>query len=742
MNPFAAMASWSARHPAWVIPLVLLTAAGLGAGMAQAEEGRISELFVPDNLEALDTLHQIQDIWGESEPAFFLYLVDDPTDPDLLRAVAQDIERLQASDAIIEAQGLPSLLEQQVGPLDQASDESIREAASSLIQSGRAEGLAVDDALLVRIELSLPLDVVEVTDLLDAAADASTADADLRAAGFLFIERLQNEDAGADVGILMPLSLGVVILVLSLLFRRPQDVVVPLVTVLVAIVMAYGTVAWAGLPMAPPSFIVMPLLLGLGIDYMLHIVYVYREQDPAGDLPTRFGGTGKSIGLPVFFTAITTLIGFGSFLASSLPQIRIWGLLIGAGALYAFLLGFILMPALYRLTKRKRRPPHQPLAGVLEPLARFVPHRPWTTIAIIGGVTALLGASAALLDVTPDLEFVPDDSEPPVADLNMVQDRFGGQTFASFLISAGDRATLADFEQDLENIPGVGFVDGPIHRLERAGQPDGPLVSPPTEGLATEDWWLVNVGYRFEEGDQVLDALEAMEASTVLDARLTGQDRIQRESDAQFLPNIATSTGIALGLVVLVLLMVFRHVGFGALAFLPLAITIIWQLGIQGLTGIPLNPITAVMTAMMIGVGVDFSIHVMAHYRERRGAGDSSQMAAQHAIESVGKPVLAATITTVFAFSVLGFSSLLPLRDFGRVAAIVVACAFVVSLTLLPAILSLAGRRPHPSDRAVVYALHPENPRFAHPNDRFPVNPRFTDPDVQEWFDQTWQAKR
>lgn len=746
-DPLTTVPAWSSRHPLAAIAIVLVVAAGLGAGMGQTVEGRFTELFVPDSLESLDTLHDIEDIWGESEPATWLYLVDDPTDPGLIRAMDDDKQRLVAAPEVQGARSYSDIIEAMVGELDDATDAEIRAAAQQAMQQGRADGFAVDDATLIRIDLEPSSDLNAITDALDALAADSDADADLRSTGFLYVERMQTESATSDVGILMPLSMVVVVLVLTFLFRRVQDVVVPIVTSLVAIVMAYGTVAWAQLPILPPSFIVMPLLLGLGVDYMLHIIYVYREQDPELDIQDRFSRTGASIGRPVFFTAITTLIGFASFLASGLPQIRIWGLLIGTGALYAFLLGFFLMPALYRLGRRKKKPNRQPLARLMEPVARFVPSRPWVVVGVVAVITAGFVVAATQIHVTPELEFEPDENEPEVRDFNAVQDRFGGQTFALFLIAAGDRAALEQFEDDVAATSGVGFVDGPTTRLERAGDPDGALVQPATDGVATADWWLVIAGYEMEDGDEVIDDLEQLEESTTLDARLTGQDRIQRESDAQFLPRISASTGIALGLVSILLFVVFRNVLWGALALMPLLVTIGWQLGIQTLTGIPLNPITATMTAMMIGVGVDFSIHVMSHYRRDRKAGVDATSAAAAAIRSVGKPVLAATITTVFAFSVLGFSSLLPLRDFGRVAAIVVACAFILSLTLLPAVLTLVGRARDgrasaaaptaARGRALGTQVAPRSP-----NDRFTVKPRFSDPAVQDWFEDTWQSRR
>lgn len=743
-NPFAAAAAWSASHPAWTIALSLIVALGAGAGMSQAEEGRITELFVPDDLPALEVQRDIERIWGESEASFFLYIANDPTDADLLRATANDMDRLSALAEVDDVIGLATLLEQQLGDLDDAPDAAITNAAEALRGTEAGAPFIADDALLVRINFPPADDIATMTGLLDGVAAESTADADVRTAGILYVEAYQQEGAGGDVAFLMPLSLGVIILVLSLLFRRVQDVAVPLVTVLLAVMMAYGTVAWTGLPLAPPSFIVMPLLLGLGIDYMLHIVYAYREQPATERVSSRFHTTGRRVGYPVFFTAITTLIGFGSFLVSNIPQIRTWGLLIGSGALYAFILGFTFMPALYRIRRKKQRQVRLPLEHAMAGMTRSVMGHRKSVLAGVLLISGGLFTSAAFVDIEADIEFEPDEDAPAVANLNAVQDRFGGQSLAAFLIDAAghSRAELADFEQALADNGFTGFVDGPTNRLARAGMPDGNLVGPATEGVATENHWLVTVGYLYENEDEALDDFEAIAAASGLDPGITGTGFMDRESRENFLPAVAKSSLIALGLVVVLLAAIFRRPGPATLAFLPLVVAVGWQIGIMNLVGIPINPITGVMTAMILGVGVDYSLHIMSHFQEDRAKGRSSYDAAYAAMRSVGRPVLAASLTTVFAFSVLAFSSLLPLRDFGLVASIAIASAFVVSLTLLPILASylpapktfrqVEAQLPVAQAKHTVYA----RPEIAAKPWQDVVRPKFSDPDVQDWFEK------
>lgn len=703
-NPFAAVASWSATHPVFAIAISLVLVFGLTAGMSQAKEGRIGELFVPDDLPALDVQLEIEEIWGESEAAFLLYKVSDPTDATLLRAVHADAARAALIDSVQKAQGLPNVIEAMRGDFTGLSDAEITQAAKQLQGTDAGKAFIVADALLTRIIFPPAEDIPVMIAALDEVAAASNAEP--TASGVIYVEQFQSENAGGDVAFLMPLSLVTIIVILSVLFRRFQDVAVPLFTVLLAVMMAYGTVAWAGEALAPPSFIVMPLLLGLGIDYMLHILYAYRGRPQSESQPERFAMTGREVGWPVFYTALTTLIGFGSFFVSNIPQIRTWGLLIGSGALYAFILGFLLLPALYRLRRKKVRNVQLPFKSAMRGASKFVMTHRKKTLAVMLLITGGLMVSASMVSIEDTIDFPIDENAPVIKNINAVQDRFGGQIMALFLVEAGERSQLKVLEEDLAASPYAGFVDGPLHRLERAGQPNGPLVGPITAGVATQTHWLVTVGYVYDDQEVAIGDFEARASNSPLEIGLTGQGVIELESNEVFLSSLAKSTLIALVLVSILLIVVFRNPLTAGLAFFPLLLTVGWQLGLQNLVGIPLNPITGVMTAMIIGVGVDYSLHIMAHYVQDKKTGMTSLDAAGAAMRSVGRPVLAASITTVFAFSVLGFSSLPPLRHFGIVAALAVASAFIISLTILPILASYL-----PGPRAVVAMSTPVQPR-------------------------------
>lgn len=728
MQFLARSAAWSNAHPWKAVGITLLVTLALGGGFAQAETGRVIDQFIPDDLAAAQTQDEIEDLFGASELAFVMFLADDPGDPELLRALMALDARLEAEEVVQDVASVADFL-------TDGTDQELRDQWDALQAQPPIAGQFIrDDATLMRVAFDVGLEPATITEILDDAE--APGDWQLVRAGLAYVEVAQEESGAQDVQILVPLSIVAIAVLLGILFRRPADVILPIATTFVALAWAYGTIAWAQMPLSPLVFSVMPLILGIGVDYMLHIVYAFRAAEGRNQ-SERFARVGDRVGAPVFFTAITTLIGFGSFLVSRIPQVRSWGLLIGSGALAAFVLGFLLLPALYRLSRPGKRRPIRTGAG-LDRLGRFLVRRRIPVLVALAVVTLGLGAAASQVDLERQLESEVDPEDPAFAQLDAVEQRFGGQSTIQFLIPRADGSqTLEATTQAVQAIPGIGFVDSPATRI------DGPPYAaddPRLEGVSVDEAWLITAGYPTDQERDILPELEEVAAKQ--DVGIAGRGLIQVQSEGAVLDSLLLSTAVAFGLVLILLFAIFRRPGPALLAFAPLVMVLVWQLGIQAIAGIPLNSVTGITSAMVIGIGVDYSLHLMSDLRRAREEGATPDEAAVGAVRHVGQPVLAATLSTVGAFTILSFSQLSQLAQFGTVAAIVVACAFLVSITFLPAATARATQTPVPARApATPPADPPQRPRgYARPDIAAKpwqqvVKPRFSDPDVQDWFE-------
>ncbi len=165
---------------------------------------------------------------------------------------------------------------------------------------------------------------------------------------------------------------------------------------------------------------------------------------------------------------------------------------------------------------------------------------------------------------------------------------------------------------------------------------------------------------------------------------------------------VMTVVPISLALVTVILLIIYRRISDTILGLIGLGIAMVWMLGIGSFFGSSINEITAVTPALLIGLGIDYSIHIILRYREglREGRGiiDSSKAS----ISFVGSALLLATATTMIAFLSNISSPLPPIREFGILSSIGIASSFIIMITFVPSIRILLDEHRKKRGKAVI----------------------------------------
>ena len=173
--------------------------------------------------------------------------------------------------------------------------------------------------------------------------------------------------------------------------------------------------------------------------------------------------------------------------------------------------------------------------------------------------------------------------------------------------------------------------------------------------------------------------------------QLTGTN-VLNESVRATVRRDAWAAGI-LGLVIVALLLYldFHRLRLTLLALVPLAVGIVWMLGAMALLGMELNFMNIFVTTMIIGIGVDYGLHVVHRYREERLRGGGAAALEGGLIET-GNAVVVAALSTVAGFGSLAFSHYPGLRSIGMVAILGAVFTALVAITLLPALLAWRAR--------------------------------------------------
>lgn len=158
------------------------------------------------------------------------------------------------------------------------------------------------------------------------------------------------------------------------------------------------------------------------------------------------------------------------------------------------------------------------------------------------------------------------------------------------------------------------------------------------------------------------------------------------------LTNTQRNSLIATIIIVAVLLtIVFYYVHgskvLGIITTLPVAMVTIWIVGTMYLMGVSLNVMTVSITALTVGMGIDYSIHITHRFTEEMAEEDNLFDAMHDTVQNTGAALFGSAATTVGAFGILATSDILPLSQFGYITALAIAYSFLVAVFVLPSAL-------------------------------------------------------
>jgi len=167
-----------------------------------------------------------------------------------------------------------------------------------------------------------------------------------------------------------------------------------------------------------------------------------------------------------------------------------------------------------------------------------------------------------------------------------------------------------------------------------------------------------------------------------------------------------SSLVLTLGAALLLLVVNFwfetRRPMLGVITTLPVAMVVIWVFGLMATFGIPFGPVTATISALGIGIGIPYMIHVTHRYLEERLEWADEDEAIEHTLTHTGGALAGSALTTMAGFGILMISTTIPFRQFGFVLSYTILLALIAAVLVLPSMLVLWDRwhRRH-GDKAV-----------------------------------------
>ena len=178
---------------------------------------------------------------------------------------------------------------------------------------------------------------------------------------------------------------------------------------------------------------------------------------------------------------------------------------------------------------------------------------------------------------------------------------------------------------------------------------------------------------------------------------LTGEEVISSDEMLTTQADVETASIIALTGVALLFIIAYRGVVKPLLAVFCLLLALCWTIGFTTLTIGHLNILSIVFTTILIGLGIDFGIHILERYKEERHNGHEILKALQKTVQGTGRGNFSGAITTAMAFGAMVLTDFIGIVELGWIAGWGILFCMVAMLLVLPALVTLEEkwRKPH-----------------------------------------------
>ena len=181
--------------------------------------------------------------------------------------------------------------------------------------------------------------------------------------------------------------------------------------------------------------------------------------------------------------------------------------------------------------------------------------------------------------------------------------------------------------------------------------------------------------------------LQLEKHSSLSRVALTGSP-FQREVQlSESTRTLYTSLPIAMVAATLLLLVTMRSLRYAVVTVVPIGLVVAWLYGVMYIFGFSLNFVTAMIGAISIGVGIDYSIHMTVRFREEINRNESKIAAIQKSARGTGVALVASAASSVVGFAIMGFAPMPMFASYGQLTSLMIAFALISSLVVLPALL-------------------------------------------------------
>lgn len=330
---------------------------------------------------------------------------------------------------------------------------------------------------------------------------------------------------------------------------------------------------------------------------------------------------------------------------------------------------------------------------------------PYKVLGILGLLTLAIAPGALQMDVKPSTEAILPEDDPVVESLDTLRGKFSGDT--TYLVLQGERDVrrsdtmkkMLRIQNRVERSENVLDSTSPASVLkQRYGEiPEDRqrLEKPDYGGMITESRQTALVSFRADtqaKSGEIRDLHSRIRSAAGSEFErsryyLTGYNMIDLATFEVIIKDFSTITGVSFTAVLMVLYGVFRDLRQMLFPILPVVFALLWMVGLGGYLGADLTIISMVSAAMIMGLGIDFGIHVT---RKHFGSERQDARGLKESMRELSRGLLGGSMTTGVGFLALLAANLSGMHALGVFLFTGIVSAYIGAVFLLPTVIVLS----------------------------------------------------
>jgi hydrophobe/amphiphile efflux-3 (HAE3) family protein len=567
---------------------------------------------------------------------------------------------------------------------------------------------------------------------IDSIINSNPGRAAIMKGGLPYIRQNLTKDVKNDAIILIPAALLIMLLILKANLGSWRSVILPFSVVVVTTAFSLALIPLAGWKMSIITLLVPVILIAVANNYGIYLVARFQElsiKHPAASKKELINILLKSLNMPILFSGLTTIAGILGLLTHSIITAKQVGVLAAAGVSLALLMSLLLIPALIfvsgtRLISKNRRNDKTKLFdNVLTRLSRLIINKPGRILLVSMIVMIVFSSGIMLLRINTNQENYFSAKHPVRQASELINSKFGGSQTISVMIK-GDiidpeiMRRIDILTREIKKEKGVGNVfsiSQVVREMSKAiytNTEPGYDTIPETREAIAQMFELYNMSGSPDDFKQLTD-LENTKAHILIrisepeneiiksvksriseltsnfpaEVSVGGYAIIMADFAESIIKGQISSLLFAVITVFLLLAIIFKSFKGGLIGSIPLIASIIILFGFMGYSHITLDAATALLSSIMIGVGVDFTIQYIWCFNLHIKSGLSYPEAINSSMNTIGRSIIINALSVMAGFAALIFSGFTSIRFFGYLVLISIGSCLIGALVIIPAFL-------------------------------------------------------